>query len=460
VIHFLANHIWQSTLVAAAVAVLCFLLRRDGAHIRYWLWLTASVKFLVPFSLLTNAGQWIAGTTSLAPASLEVFSVVTIVAQPFAEVRPLALPVGVLLAVWLAGASFLLLRWWANAMRLRRVLACAEFAPAAFSCDGRPVGVYRTSADIEPGVVGWWRPVLLLPAGIEQRVSSAQLAAIVEHELHHMRRRDSLTATVHMLVEIVFWFYPVVWWIGSRLVEERERACDEMVVASGHDRRTYASSILDVCASYVASPLRSVVGISGNDLNRRMIRIMRSRGMIKLNRAKKLLLGFIGVVALAIPVFAGLQQAAQAQEEYVPPPMGSRQCEPGVPPRLETCAGDGDLIPVVKPSPRYPEAALAGSREGYVIVGYTVRADGSVSGVEVLESSSAEFEAPAVESVRGYEYVPRVIDGNAVDVSGVKTKIEFVLRQPEFGAAGGNDDQGVGDSDETLIVTGKQNHVL
>jgi bla regulator protein BlaR1 len=53
------------------------------------------------------------------------------------------------------------------------------------------------------------------------------MEAMLAHELCHVRRRDNLTSAMHMVVEVVFWFHPLVWWIGVRLMEERERACDE-----------------------------------------------------------------------------------------------------------------------------------------------------------------------------------------------------------------------------------------
>ena len=80
---------------------------------------------------------------------------------------------------------------------------------------------------MEPGVFGIWRPVLMLPKGITEHLSSAQLDAILSHELCHVKRRDNLAGAVHMIAEAIFWFYPPVWWVGVRLMEERERACDE-----------------------------------------------------------------------------------------------------------------------------------------------------------------------------------------------------------------------------------------
>lgn len=69
---------------------------------------------------------------------------------------------------------------------------------------------------LEPGILGVFHPVLLLPAGISERLNDEQLNAILIHELCHVRRRNNLAAALHMLVEALFWFHPQVWWIGAR----------------------------------------------------------------------------------------------------------------------------------------------------------------------------------------------------------------------------------------------------
>ncbi len=77
-----------------------------------------------------------------------------------------------------------------------------------------------------------------------------------------------------MLVESLFWFWPPVWLIGARLWCERERACDESVIALGHDREVYARAILKACKFCVHSPLACAAGVSGADLGRRVSLIM------------------------------------------------------------------------------------------------------------------------------------------------------------------------------------------
>src|SRR5262249_11944182 len=125
------------------------------------------------------------------------------------------------------------------------------------------VGLILSESAMEPGLFGVFRSVLLLPAGIAERLSDAQLEAIITHELCHVRRRDNLAAAIHMLVEAVFWFHPMVWWLGARLVDERERACDEEVLRLGSEPQVYAEGILKVCKFYLESPLVCIAGITG-----------------------------------------------------------------------------------------------------------------------------------------------------------------------------------------------------
>jgi bla regulator protein BlaR1 len=171
---------------------------------------------------------------------------------------------------------------------------------------------------MEPGIIGIFRPVLVMPHGINERLTPQQLRAIVAHELCHVRRRDNLTGAIHMIVEAIFWFHPLVWWIGARLVEERERACDESVLKSGNDPAVYAEALLNVCEFYVASRLVCAAGVSGADLKKRVESIMRDRVMDRLHVAKKALLTTAALVAMAGPIGIGLLQTPAARGQTAP----------------------------------------------------------------------------------------------------------------------------------------------
>jgi hypothetical protein len=118
-----------------------------------------------------------------------------------------------------------------------------------------------------------------------------------------------------MLVEAIFWFHPLVWWIGARLVVERERACDEDVLRLGSEPHVYAEAILNVCKHYLESPLVCVSGITGSDLKKRINAIIARHIAQKLNVTRKLLLVAGGIAAIAIPIAIGFVSAPASRAQ-------------------------------------------------------------------------------------------------------------------------------------------------
>ena len=312
----LFDHLWQSTLFAGALALLTLLFRRNGASVRYGLWFAASMKFLLPFSVLMALGRALfQPAPSFVPVMLYRMQPA---AEPFAAAAPsfAAQPETVsylmpaLLTLWACGVIIVLSVWAVRWARLRLIVRDARAMPSVDA-----LRVKSTTALLEPGLVGVWQPVLLLPEGIVERLSPREMDAIVAHELCHYRRRDNLTASLHMLVAALFWFHPLVWWLGARLLEERENACDERVLESGNDPQTYAASILKVCQFYLHSPLACAAGVSGADLRKRMEKIMENRSALRLTGLKKALLGASAITAIALPVLVGLATATRAENE-------------------------------------------------------------------------------------------------------------------------------------------------
>jgi bla regulator protein BlaR1 len=120
-----------------------------------------------------------------------------------------------------------------------------------------------------------------------------------------------------MVVEAMFWFHPLVWWLGGRLVEERERACDEEVLEFGSERQIYAESILKVCEFCVGSPLACVSGVTGADLKERIVQLMTKNVVRKLDFSRKLMLSLAGLIAVAVPVGFGVLHATPSRAEAV-----------------------------------------------------------------------------------------------------------------------------------------------
>ena len=307
----LLDHLWQSTLFAVPLGALTLLLRRYAAALRFWLWFAASVKFLVPFSVLMAIGA--AMTLPVAPMlpNGPTLEVLQDTAAPFANAPAASIvPDGtanwimVLIAIWAAGTLLALLIWAMRWLKLRALVRAAR--PLTISgAIPAPLPVLTSSAPVEPGLIGIFRPVLLLPDGIQARLSAREMDAILAHEICHFRRRDNLTAAVHMLVESLFWFHPLVWWLGRRLMNERERACDEAVLAAGNDPRVFAEGILNVCRFTIQAPQAGASALSGANLRIRIETILANRKVRRLGRAHKYGLAALAMLSLAAPILAG-----------------------------------------------------------------------------------------------------------------------------------------------------------
>jgi hypothetical protein len=198
-----------------------------------------------------------------------------------------------------------------------------------------PITVKTSASRLEPGLVGIRKPVIVIPAGIEQQLGADEMRAVIAHEVCHWRRRDNLLAAIHMMVEALFWYFPLVWWLGARLNAERERACDEEVLAHGNDPKTYAEGILKVCRIYLQSPLACVSGVSGAGLKKRMDLIMENRKSAAVSAVMKVVLGTAAFAALALPVALALSAlpgaAVQAQPAASPMLNAERRAEQALP---------------------------------------------------------------------------------------------------------------------------------
>jgi bla regulator protein blaR1 len=417
------NHLWQSTLFAIVAALLTLLLRHHHARTRYWLWLAASAKFLTAFSLLAALGGHIPWSSAPAGISRGLLFTMEQAGQPFAPtlVPPIVrlipksafaglgafLPV-LLAAVWCAGFMVALgiccARWRtvSAAVRNSRPLRQGREIEALHRLQARGsirkrIEILLSPTSLEPGIFGLVRPVLLWPEGISERLDDAHLEAVLAHELGHVRRRDNLAAAMHMVVEAIFWFHPLVWWLGARMVEERERACDEEVLERGGDRQVYAESILKVCEFCVGSPLACVSGVTGSDLRKRVRYIMTDGIVRKLDFTRKALLGSALLLAVALPVFFGLLNAtrSRAQAQMATPS--------GVPPLYQVTAIKANhpagkiLTFKVQVSPQ--GLSITGATlESLIEMAYGVQANQISGAPDFLRSETYDIEAKTDQS--------------------------------------------------------------
>jgi TonB family protein len=189
--------------------------------------------------------------------------------------------------IWAAGVSFMtarLLLEWRNVHRLTRI-DVSPLSPAwALRVERMTemLGVRTAvramqSARVNvPMVVGWLRPVILVPVTALTGLTAWQLQLILMHELAHVRRYDHLANLLQVVVETLLFYHPVVRWVSRVLREEREHCCDDLVVAHSGDALGYARALTEL-AGVQSLGLQTSVASDGGQLLARIRRLVGAR---------------------------------------------------------------------------------------------------------------------------------------------------------------------------------------
>ncbi len=179
----------------------------------------------------------------------------------------------VVLGIWLVGVivlSFRLFGGWFVARRLtRRAVrpARAELQSLAQQIAGRlaldrVVKILESSAVAVPMLVGWLRPVVLIPASALSGLSPTQVEALLAHELAHIRRHDYLVNLLQSVVETLLFYHPAVWWVSREVCREREHCCDDLAVGVC-DRLEYVTALANL-AAMTAVPRPALAATDGS----------------------------------------------------------------------------------------------------------------------------------------------------------------------------------------------------
>ena len=187
---------------------------------------------------------------------------------------------------WMAGVALLVCRLAAGWRQVRQLQMRALSEPAS---RWRPAGerlarlmglarlpriVDSTLVDV-PTVVGWLRPLILLPVAALANLTPAQVDSILAHELAHVRRHDYLVNILQTLTETLLFYHPAVWWVSARVREEREHCCDEVAVETCGDAADYARALVEL-ESWRVSSTTMALAATGGSLFDRVRRIMRA----------------------------------------------------------------------------------------------------------------------------------------------------------------------------------------
>lgn len=288
----LIHFVWQGAVIAIAAAAVLRLCRRRSAESRYLVACVALTAMLA--SAAVTAGTLQGRESLLPPDSLTGLAghESAVADQETVSARGLALgsqaeavrssvdtAIPVIVWLWLAGVTLLLARFTGGCWRVHRLragsatgdrskwqrvserLAERLHVTVAFEVVESPlVGA--------PTVIGWLRPLVLLPVSVLSSLPPGQIEALIAHELAHIRRRDYAINLLQTVAEALLFFHPAVWWISHRIRQEREHCCDDAAVAVCGEPEVYAEALAALAASNLGSPALSVGAAKGSLLNR------------------------------------------------------------------------------------------------------------------------------------------------------------------------------------------------
>jgi HEAT repeat protein/beta-lactamase regulating signal transducer with metallopeptidase domain len=375
----LLHFLWQGAVIATVLALLLQVTRRFAPTVRYRLGLGAlGIMMLCPLVTADRLSQ--RDPRPAAPAAGPVSPLVPAdpaeLATPDAgperkeSANPVLLPpaesgtiaalrrrlepwLPALVAVWLVGVLLLSVRLLGGVSRARRLARsgttpgaarAAVFARLAQRLGVQsPVSLLETAVLAVPAVIGWLRPVVLLPAAAAAGLTSQQLELLLAHELAHVRRNDYLVNLLQSVVETLLFYHPAVWWVSARVREEREQCCDDVALAACGHPREYAGALLALASWRVPVPVPAAVG--NGMLVRRVRRILgQDAGTVELG---PFWVSGLLAAGLALAVVGGVQATAAPEKgseaaEYAELPAQADT----TPPRPDTIiryAGQEDL---------------------------------------------------------------------------------------------------------------------
>lgn len=309
----LLQFLWQGVVVGLAAGAALAALRRSAPDVRYLVGAIA-MALMLTLPMVTAAQRYAVVTGQPAPLSMNTAAAnpqgaaadrprVDAAAAPQAStagptapasnwraaVRPEHL-LPLVIVAWCAGVTLLSLRlfmgWlWTRRMRTHGVVPAEPSWHRMVERLARQLHISRTIALFEstlvdvPTVVGWLKPVVLMPVSAIGGLAPQQLEAILAHELAHIRRHDYAVNLLQTLVETLLFYHPVVWWLSRRIRAERENCCDDLAVALCGDPIAYATALADLESLRSSVPPfrrldRTALAATGGSLLQRVRRLL------------------------------------------------------------------------------------------------------------------------------------------------------------------------------------------
>lgn len=410
----LLHFVWQGMAVAILLWLALFLLRHGAARARYAassaaLALLALLPIVTACLVYSRPAQW--QSSAMAPPSLPRIAAAVAKASPALPANFMAMVQAWALPVWSLGVLLFSIRlvWGCRAVSLlRRRGAPADGALTALvAALARRLGVRQQVAVLiathaeSPSVVGWLRPVILVPSATLLGLTTEQLEAVLAHELAHIRRHDYLVNVAQILAETLLFYHPAVWWASARMRHERELCCDDLAVRCCGDAVCYARALTLLERLRIAGPEMALGSNDGSMLYR--IRRLVSGGAPEYGPSK-----LPGIVALILGLaFLGMN-LHRAHGQEIPGGV-QRGWAVSVPNDLDSPGIQVDVAGaamVRRTSVEYPAAAWDRRIEGTVLLEASLDDAGMVTDARVL-AGPAELRKAALRSVLEWQFVPQ-----------------------------------------------------
>ena len=408
----LLHSLWQGALLALLAAVALWLARHRSAEFRYGL-ASASLGLIV----LAFAGTllWISAGGDPLPAGEAAFIAPVGEGQGFVGWVPrLRSLVGSwipwLFWAWVLGFSVRLMQMGqAVAWLYGPCLGSLKPPPAEWLArfevlktrSGVRIPVRLGLSDCVDSLVvlGWLKPVVLIPAAALLALSPETLEALLAHELAHVRRGDFLANILQTFAEALLFYHPAVWWLSRRIRQEREHCCDDAAVSDCGDPILYASALagleeLRIQPNFIPNLAPAA---NGGKLMPRIQRLLRPRGIHSTSVSLAAL-----IPALLLMATFGLATLSCTSPMTVAPPTGPVEM-------------DFSKIRIrhQPDAPPYPSEAKAQRIQGTVVVVVTIGLDGRVIKAKAL-SGPIELQECAVDYASAWEFEPAEAGGRPV----------------------------------------------
>lgn len=330
------------------------------------------------------------------------------------------------LAIWSIG--FLALVLWRTVEWARwRTLARAADSivhprtraayESASDRSGRATGLVVSAACTAPMVVGILRPAVVVPGGYGRGMAFEEMESVFLHELEHVARRDNFTAAMAELIGAIFWFDPLHWVARRRLLELREAACDEGVLARGCGAEPYLNALAKTCRAAVSPAVACMADLR---IRERMESIMSYRD-VSPRWVSERAVRALGIFILAL---AGLGIALFAPADSLAEPSGQHRMSVSTRPgpdgvlyldgEVRTSGGELVMVPRTTATPGQPVVMTTQKGERLYRLTVTAAADGSglaklevLDGGELVDSVLQTFPPAAADPTPAPRAAPR-----------------------------------------------------